>query len=61
MTTTEIGTGGFLRNYDPIVLRDIWYAHVIAERGERSPIKAHDVTNAPLEPFVRPYSAERLP
>ena len=58
MTTTEIGT---LRNYDPIVLRDIWYAHVMAERGERSPIKSNDVTNATSEPFVRLYSAERFP
>jgi hypothetical protein len=61
MTTTEIGTGKFFRDYDAIVLRDIWYAHVMAERGERSPTKSNDVTSAPSEPFVSRYSAERFP
>jgi hypothetical protein len=61
VTTTEIGSGEFLRNYDAIVLRDIWYAHVTAERGERTSTKSNDVTNAPSEPFVSRYSAERFP
>lgn len=61
MTTSEIGAGEFLRNYDASVLRDIWYAHVMVESGERGPTKSNDLTNARSEPFVKLYSAERFP
>ena len=61
MTTSEIGAGEFLRNYDASVLRDIWYAHVMVESGERGPTKSNDLTNARSEPFVRTLFGRTVP
>ena len=43
--TREIIAVDVLRNTD--AMRAIWYAHVLAERGEWHPIKADDATNPP--------------
>jgi hypothetical protein len=66
MNTTEIVAGEFLRNDDAVILRDIWFARVMAERGERSstrssPTKSKVAPNVPCEPFIGRYSAERVP
>jgi len=43
MTTREIVSVDVLRNAD--AMRAIWYAHVLAERGECRPIKSDDATD----------------
>jgi hypothetical protein len=50
VTPKETGTVDCLRSVDEGVLRSIWYAHVIAERGERWPAKmAYPATKLAVE------------
>jgi hypothetical protein len=46
MTTREIIAVDVLRNTD--AMRAIWYAHVLAERGEWRPIKSDATANLPI-------------
>lgn len=47
MTTNENGKVEHLRSADEVVLRDIWYAHVLADRGECWPVKTTHQTMKP--------------